>query len=92
MSRHLRELLAGVNCLSLAIEVLVSHPVGVVVTTVGVAFASKTILRVGTAAAVFLADVVCVLGARVRRQCERVRVALPSKHGEVSPGLRLFGI
>lgn len=84
MLRYLRKLLAGVNSLALAIKVFLSHPVGVVVTTVGVAFASKAILRVGTAARVFLADVVCVLGARVGRQCKRVGVALPARHGEIS--------
>lgn len=70
MWEHLRELLAGVHRLSLAIEVLDAHPVGVVVAAVGVAFASKAILRVGTAARVFLAHVVCVFGARVGRQRE----------------------
>lgn len=89
--QHLRELLASIDCLALAVEIFVSHPVGVVVTTVGVAFASKTILRVGPAARVFLADVICVFGARVRRQRERVRVALPVKHGEVSHGRGLSG-
>lgn len=72
MWRHLRELLAGVHRLSLTIEVLDSHSVGVVVAAVGVALASEAILRVGTTARVFLADVICVFGARVRRQRERV--------------------
>lgn len=67
---YLRELLASVNSLSLSVEVLLSHPVGVVVAAVGVALASKAILRVCTAAVVFLADMVCILSTRVGRQCE----------------------
>lgn len=74
---HDCELLAGVNCLALAIEIRVAVSVWVVVATVGIAVAGESVLGICTAAAVGLAYVVGVVRARVGGQCEGVRVGLP---------------
>ena len=74
---NIRELLAGIDGLALAVEVGVAHAVRVVVATVGVAKTGEAVLGVGTAAGIPLADVVLVVLARVRREGERVCVGLP---------------
>jgi hypothetical protein len=76
---RLREFLAGVYSLSLAVEVRVTHAVWVIVAAVGVTVASKAIVGVGTAAVLVFADVVCVVLATVRGEGERVGVRFPSK-------------
>ena len=73
----LRELLAGVDNLADTIEVGVTHAVGVIIATVGVAETVEAFLGVGTTAGVVLADVVVIVLARVGGKSEGVGVGLP---------------
>jgi hypothetical protein len=79
LSSNLRELLAGVDSLALAVEFGVAHSVGVVVAAVGVAIAGEAVIRVGAAAARGLADVVLVVLAGVRGECKSMGVGLPAR-------------
>ncbi len=73
----LREFLAGVDSLALAVEVLVPHAVRVVIATICVALAGEAVVGVGTTASARLTDVILVGGAGMRGQGIRVRVRLP---------------
>ena len=75
---HLREFLASIDSLALAVEVLDTHAVWVVVATVGIALASEAIIGVGTTAGIGLTDVVFVGRARMGRESERVRIGFPN--------------
>lgn len=81
---RIRELAVRVDGLALAVEVGVAHAVGIVVTAVGIAETSKTVIGVGTSAGVTLADVVVVVGARMRSEGKGVSVGLPRCEFEVS--------
>ena len=74
---NLRELLAGVDGLSFAIKVLVTHSVGIVITTVGVTLAGEVVVGVGTATGGVLADVIGVGRAWVRGEGKSMRVGFP---------------
>lgn len=74
---HLRKFAARVDGLALAVEVLVTHAVGVVVAAVGVTLAREAVLRVRTTAVAGLADVVFVVSTSMRGQGKRVRVGFP---------------
>ena len=60
-SEGLRELLGRVNSLSIPIEVVHTHSVGVKVTSIGIAIASKAIVRVRSATASCGADMVGIV-------------------------------
>ena len=74
------ELLGGVDRLAGAVEVSVSVAEGVQVATVGVARAGVTLLGVGTAAVVGLADEVLVRLAGVGGESKRLAIGLPQVH------------
>lgn len=70
----LRELLAGIDCQTLAVEVGVAHAVRVVIAAVGVAETGEAIFGVGSATIVGLADVVLVVLASVGSEGKGVSV------------------
>lgn len=75
--RHDSELFACIDRETFSVKVLITHAVWVVVATIGVAVASKAIVRVCTATARRLADVVLIVLARVRRKRKGMRIGLP---------------
>lgn len=76
LKQNLREHLGGVERLAGAVEVLVTLPIWVVIATVGVTVAVEAVFGVSTTAAVILANVVCVVLARMRGNGEGVSIGL----------------
>ncbi len=72
-----RKLLVCVERLAQAVEVGVTHAVGVVVAAVGVTIASEAVVGVCSTTASRLADVVLVVLARVRRKGKCICVGFP---------------
>lgn len=73
----LRELLAGIDGLALAVEVGVAHAVRVVVAAVGVTVTGEALGGVSATAVGVLADVVVIVLASVGSESERVGVGFP---------------
>ena len=76
VGNRVRELLGCIDRLALAVEVRVTHSVGVEVTAVGVTVAVESVFGVGTAAACVFADMVGVVLASVRGDSVGVGVRL----------------
>lgn len=74
------EFAGGINSLSLAVEILDAHAVGIVVAAVRIAGSGVASARIGTTAGVAGADIEAIVVAGMRSESIRDRVGFPDVH------------